>query len=325
MPVESQLKREFASFKQNTVIPEQLETQISASFDQYFKFQNERKTKRHMRGTARIAVVLCGLMLFGGVVYGAERLWAVTYGSTGIKVIVHSDYTESDEHGEHVKLLVEDIQTKLAVNESAFLYVSLPNGGYDLLKVNRPQLFSDIESWKEVIEPITGKLVVPSSLPEGYYFAEARSDSQLGIIDESWVKKYTNVLSKRVKPGEDYAWIKSFNTPNRIAKTVSPQLIYEGPRGKSDAIVVKYTPSGLEAQLTANFAAATTVEEMKVGALDALYIVNKEAYGNQNNYYAYIQWIELGENNEWNILHEVSTESPDVSKETLLKVAEGLR
>jgi hypothetical protein len=325
MPVESQLKREFDFYKQNAVVPEQLETRISASFDQY-KAQKERSPRRRMRGTARIALVLCGLMLFGGAVYGAERLWAVTYGSTEINVVINQDYIEPEAFGKQTRQVIKDIQTQLDVNESAMLYVSQPNGNYNMIVVNRPQLFSDIDSWRENIEPITGKLAVPGSLPEGYYFAEGRSDSQIGITDSSWLKKYTNVLTKRLKPGEDYAWIKSFNVPNRLAGTVSPELVYEGPEGENDSIVVRYTPIGLGGQIRSDVGANTAVEELKVGSANALLVVSQHSYElSDTGYYAYICWIELREDNEKNIMHQVSTESRDVTKETLLKIAEGLR
>ena len=326
MPVESQLKREFANFKRNVVIPEQLEAQINASFDHHYKIRKERSSKRHVRGTARIAVVLCGLMLFGGVVYGAEKLWAITYGSTGIEVNVNQDYIEPAAFGEQTRQVIEDIQTQLAVNESAILYVAEPSGNHSLRMVNRPQLFSDIESWRKVIEPITGKLAVPGNLPEGYHFASAQSDSQVGITDGTWVKKYTNVLTKRLKPGEHYAWIKSFNIPNQLAGTVSPQLVYEGPGGEGGSISVTYSPLGPQSHLSSDVGADTTVKELKVGSVDALYVVSQQSYDvSRSGYYAYIRWIEVRKDKERNILHQVSTDSPDVSAEMLLKVAEGLR
>lgn len=327
MSIEGQLKREFASYKQNAAVPEQLETRITASFEQYYKPQKQQRgARRPLRGTARIAVVLCGLMLFGGAVYGAERLWAVTYGSTGIEVVINEDYVEPAEFGKQTRQVIKDIQNQLAVNESAMLYVSQPNGSYGILLVNRPQLFSDINSWRKEIEPITGKLAVPGSLPEGYHFAQGTSDSQIGITDNSWLKKYTNVLTRRLKQGEHYAWIKSFNVPNRLAGTISPQLVYKGPAGENDAIVVKYSPVGSGAQIRSDVGANTVVEELKVGSEDALYVVNQDTFeSSESGYYAYIRWIELREDNDKNIMHEVSTESPDVSKETLLKFAEGLR
>lgn len=326
MPVESQLKREFANFKRNVVIPEQLEAQITASFDHHYKIRKEQSPRRRMRGTARIAVVLCGLMLFGGVVYGAEKLWSITYGSTGIEVHVNQDYIEPAAFGKQTRQVIEDIQTQLAVNESAILYVAEPGGSHSLRMVNRPQLFSDIESWKKVIEPITGKLAVPGNLPEGYHFASAQSDSQVGITDSSWVKKYTNVLTKRLKTGEHYAWIKSFNIPNQRTGTVSPELVYEGPKVEGGSISVTYSPLGPQAHLSSDVGADTTVEELKVGAVDALYVVSQQSYDvSTTGYYAYIRWIVVRKDNDRNIMHQVSTDSPDVSKEMLLKVAEGLR
>ena len=326
MPAEGQLKREFASYKQHMVVPEQLEAQIYGSFDRHYKKIKEQRPGKRVRGTARIALVLCGLMLFGGVVYGAERLWGITYGSTGMNVVINEDYTEPVVFGRQTRQIIEDIQAQLAVNESAVLYVSKPDGKYGLILVNRPQLFSDVESWKEAIEPITGTLAVPGSLPEGYHFAQAMSDSQIGITDGSWVKKYTNVLTKRLKPGEHYAWIKSFNTPNQLAGTVSPQLVYEGPEGEGDSIAVTYSPIGPEAQLRFDVGANTTVKELKVGSVDALYVVSQQSYEmSRTGYYAYIRWIELRDNEERNIMHEVRTESPDVSMNSLLQVAEELR
>ncbi|WNS45862.1 hypothetical protein [Paenibacillus sp. MMS20-IR301] len=326
MSIESQLKREFASFKQNTVMPEQLETRLAASFGQTYRPEKKRRAIGQLRGTARIAVILCGIMLFGGAVYGAERLWAVTYGTTGIHVNVNSKYNEPEAFGKQTRQVIEDIQSQLSVNESAMLYVSEPSGGYNMLMVNRPQLFTDIKSWKESVEPVTGKLAIPDVLPEGYHFARGMSDSLIGITDNSWLKKYTNVLTKRLKPGEHYAWIKSFNVPNQLAGTVSPQLVYEGSKGGQDSIIVTYSPSGPDAQIRFDVTAATKVEEFKVNFTDALYVVNQQSYEmSSTGYYACIRWIELRKDKEKNILHEVRTESRGISKETLLQFAEGLR
>lgn len=72
--------------------------------------------------------------------------------------------------------------------------------------------------------------------------------------------------------------------------------------------------------------ADTKVEHLKVKSQAALYVENRQAYeNNSNGYYAYIRWIEVRENEERNIMHEVGTGSPEVTREMLLQVAEGLR
>ncbi|QUL57311.1 hypothetical protein KDC22_13070 [Paenibacillus tritici] len=326
MSVEDQLKRDFDFYKQTAIVPEQLDRRLSASFAQYYSQEIASGSKRPVRGTVRIALVLCGLMLFGGVVYGAERLWAISYGSTGIEVNVHQGIIETAAFGNKTRQVIEEIQSQLAVNESAILYITEPNVGHSLRMINRPQVFTDIESWKKIMEPITGTLAVPGRLPEGYHFSEGRSDSTVGITDGSWVKKYTNVLTKRLQPGEHYAWIKSFNVPNLLAGTVSPELVYQGPKGEEDAITVSYSPLGPESQLQSDVGADSTVKQLKVGSVKALYVVSRQAYeASSTGYYAYIRWIELRENEDKNILHQVSTESKDVSRETLLTIAKGLR
>ncbi|MEK5032841.1 hypothetical protein MKY96_15405 [Paenibacillus sp. FSL R7-0302] len=328
MSVESQLKQEFNRYKQHTTMPEPLEQRLAAGFEQFHQPQQRGNNGRpvRVRGTARIALVLCGLMLFGGVVYGAERLWKVTYGATGLEVNIQQDANESAAFASQTRRVIADIQSQLAVNESAMLLIARTNGMKELRMINRPQIFKDIESWRKAIEPVAGKLSVPGRLPEGYHFAEGRSDSTVGITDDSWVKKYTNVLTKRLKPGEHYAWIKSFNVPNQLAGTVSPELVYQGPKGENDFISVTYSPLTPWAQLTSDVWTDTKVEHLKVNSEEALYVEDHQAYeNNSNGYYAYIRWIELRENEERNIMHEVGTGSPEVTREMLLKVAEGLR
>lgn len=328
MSVESQLKRRFDSYRQHTTVPEQLDQRLAASFEQFHQRQQQGNAGRpfRVRGTARIALVLCGLMLFGGVVYGAERLWKVTYGATGLEVNIQQDANESAAFANKTRQMIADVQSQLAVNESAMLLISRSNGMTELRMINRPQIFTDIGSWKKAVEPVTGKLSVPGRLPEGYRFAEGRSDSTVGITDGSWVKKYTNVLTKRLKPGEHYAWIKSFNVPNQLAGTVSPNLIYQGPKGENDFISVTYSPLTPWAQLTSDVWADTKVEHLKVNSEKALYVESRQAYEyNSNGYYAYIRWIELREKEDRNIMHEVGTASPEVTKQMLLKVAESLR
>ncbi|MEK3794152.1 hypothetical protein MKX42_20660 [Paenibacillus sp. FSL R7-0204] len=330
MSAESQLKQKFNRYKQYTTMPEPLEQRLAASFEQFHQPQQRRNilTGRpvRVRGTARIALVLCGLMLFGGVVYGAERLWQVTYGATSLEVNIQQEENESAAFGNKTRRMIGDIQSQLGVNESAMLLIARPNGMKELRMINRPQIFKDIESWREAIEPVAGKLSVPGRLPEGYHFAEGRSDSTVGITDNSWVKKYTNVLTKRLKPGDHYAWIKSFNVPNQLAGTVRPELVYQGPKGENDFISVTYSPLTPWAQLMSDVWADTKVEHLKVGSEEALYVEDHQAYEyNSNGYYAYIRWIELRENEERNIMHEVGTGLPEVTREMLLKVAEGLR
>lgn len=265
-------------------------------------------------------------MLFGGVVYGAERLWQVTYGATSLEVDIHEGANESTAFANQTRRVITEIQSQLADNESAMLLIARSNGMKELRMINRPQIFTDIESWKKATEPVTGKLAVPGRMPEEYHFAEGRSDSTVGITDSSWVKKYTNVLTKRLKPGEHYAWIKSFNVPNQQAGTVSPELVYQGPKGENDYISVTYSPLTPWAQLMSDVWADTKVEHLKVKSQAALYVENRQAYeNNSNGYYAYIRWIEVRENEERNIMHEVGTGSPEVTREMLLQVAEGLR
>lgn len=330
MSVGNQLKQEFNRYKQHTTMPEPLEQRLAASFEQFQQPQQRGNTLTgrpvRVRGTARIALVLCGLMLFGGVVYGAERLWQVTYGATSLEVDIHEGANESTAFANQTRRVITEIQSQLADNESAMLLIARSNGMKELRMINRPQIFTDIESWKKATEPVTGKLAVPGRMPEEYHFTEGRSDSTVGITDSSWVKKYTNVLTKRLKPGEHYAWIKSFNVPNQQAGTVSPELVYQGPKGENDYISVTYSPLTPWAQLTSDVWADTKVEHLKVKSQEAFYVENRQAYEkNSNGYYAYIRWIELRENEERNIMHEVGTGSPEVTREMLLKVAEGLR
>lgn len=328
MSAESQLKRKFNRYRQHTKMPEQLDQRLAASFEQFHQPQQRGNAGRpfRVRGTARIALVLCGLMLFGGVVYGAERLWKVTYGATGLEVNIQQDANESAAFANKTRQMIADVQSQLAVNESAMLIISRSNGMKELRMINRPQIFKDIGSWKKAVEPVTGKLSVPGRLPEGYHFAEGRSDSTVGITDGSWVKKYTNVLTKRLKPGEHYAWIKSFNVPNQLAGTVSPNLVYQGPKGENDFISITYSPLNPWAQHMSDVGADTKVERMKVGSVEALYVQTDQAYeDNSNGYYAYIRWIEVRKNEDRNLMVQVSTGSPEVTREMLLKVAEGLR
>lgn len=330
MSAESQLKRKFNSYRQRSKMPELLEQRLAASFEQFYHPQLSGNTltgrPQRVRGTARIALVLCGLMLFGGVVYGAERLWQVTYGATSLEVDIHEGANESAAFANQTRRVITDIQSQLADNESAMLLIARSNGMKELRMINRPQIFTDIESWKQAIEPVTGKLAVPGRMPEGYHFAEGRSDSTVGITDSSWVKKYTNVLTKRLKPGEHYAWIKSFNVPNQQAGTVSPELVYQGPKGENDFISVTYSPLTPWAQLTSDVWADTKVEHLKVKIQEALYVEERQAYEyNSNGYYAYIRWIEVRENEERNMMVQVSTGSPEVTREMLLKVAKSLR
>ncbi|WP_238649671.1 hypothetical protein [Paenibacillus piscarius] len=328
MSAESQLKLKFNSYRQRTKMPEQLDLRLAASFEQFHQAEQRENSCRPIRGrgTARIALVLCGLMLFGGVVYGAERLWQVTYGATSLEVDIHEGAYESAVFANQTRRVIADIQSQLADNESAMLLIARSNGMTELRMINRPQIFTDIDSWKKAMEPVTSKLTVPGRMPEGYHFAEGRSDSTVGITDSSWVKKYTNVLTKRLKPGEHYAWIKSFNVPNQQAGTVSPELVYQGPKGENDFISITYSPLTPWAQLTSDVGADTRVEHLRVNSVEALYVENRQAYeNNSNGYYAYIRWIEVRENEERNMMVQVSTGSPEVTREMLLKVAEGLR
>ena len=57
-----------------------------------------------------------------------------------------------------------------------------------------------------------------------------------------------------------------------------------------------------------------------------MYVENRQAYeNNSNGYYAYIRWIEVRKDEERNLMYQVSAGSPEVTRDMLLKVAEGLR
>ncbi|WP_342549373.1 hypothetical protein NST69_11570 [Paenibacillus sp. FSL P2-0089] len=63
-----------------------------------------------------------------------------------LEVDIHEGANESTAFANQTRRVITEIQFQLGVNESAMLLIARPNGMKELRMINRPQIFTDIES-----------------------------------------------------------------------------------------------------------------------------------------------------------------------------------
>ncbi|AIQ62863.1 hypothetical protein PSTEL_06840 [Paenibacillus stellifer] len=336
MGIEDELSVGFKKYTGNVVMPDSLEQRLEQSFNSFYHRNSEKaanSTHHHVsfRAGRFAAVMLFGLLLLGGTVYGAQRLWSLTY-STGqlnvAKVSAGSDNAGTIGSAE-LNDIFQHVQDQLNLGESAYVYVPGTVDGDRVFKVNKVISYRNYRSWEFVTTKIIGDIAVPGEMPAGFHFVSGTSDSLLGILDTASEARFRSLLQTRVNQEQRYAWIKSDEEQNEASKTISPTVVYEGSSGEK--IGISYSPLpqtalGGKSVLTWNVPDTATVEQCQVRGVIAAYVqVQDKDITSPDRYHASLQWIEKRSEGEMSIFYSVSTTSPKVGKEELLQVAKGLK
>lgn len=327
-----ELKRQGASIQ----CPDTVAVRIEQLFDQRFsgkRFRNAVASvaSRPRRYSQAIVVAVC-LLLFSGIAYASTLLYQINEGAFSFRVSSNTQ-THTTFDPQQAKILreqTERVRQQLAPGESALLYVpemnklKLP----PLLKVNQPQRYTDMESWKKQLVGSVESYQFPNILPEGFAFMEGRTALPIGGINADIVRdnleKMKN-LSKDQAAGITWHKFAANESESPTASELEiPNLIYQNAAGDQIHIQYQILPENeKEKTIQAEIPGLEQVEKVSLNGRDAYFAVNHQAFLSSSNQSKALTWIV--KKNGLLILYAVSSESAGVSKQDLVFTAEHMK
>ncbi|MBP1989880.1 sigma-70 family RNA polymerase sigma factor [Paenibacillus eucommiae] len=210
----------------------------------------------------------------------------------------------------------EDVRTnvrnQLSMGESAFVYISdldnelfvFPTLG--LTRVNNSLFYLDMNEWRELISIDYSGIKLPSTMPDGFTFIRAETESKGAVTYENQIKYYTLLKERALKTNGGISWQKSVPEDDSFLN-VTPHLIYSNYH--MDQIEVCYM---LLMDGAIRTIPGTNPEKINVAGLKC------NVYYLSSNEKKCISWIE--QINGKIYAYDVFTRSPNVTKNDLLFV-----
>ena len=293
---------------------------------------------RHKWATA-IVTVLCIIILSGGA-YASNMVYSITTGHTLMTYKTNNEYNLTVEEDREIMNIIDEVRQKLAPGEAAYVYstkfATLDYG--PVLKVKQPHRYDTLPEWKKAVGSFIHQVAVPQKLPEGYTFSYGTDDYTYGGAYENdkqrQIKMIKGFLANKVaNPTADYVWM--IDDRPIIKKYNTPMLYYKDTQSNSgNEIMINYyafknTKNGKPKfeQVDPNGTDQSVVSSSK-GKMIYSKIQRSSNIENNKDFIAFSQSLNWGEYNEkthQSTLYTLSTNTPEITKEELVKVAESIK
>jgi len=332
--------------------PPEMDAGIEQLFDQYAaKRQKQTRSRKHTSAAKvrkprgryyqwQMAVLLVlGITVLSSGTYAANVAYSITTGEAIISYKIDDLEPITPEQSNDIRKIVSEVRSQLAPGQSAYVHSSKFNAmaymGSTVI-VNQPHKFSEIDSWYPAIQPITGPVATPSYVPEGYKFAYGLDEYYISGAHVNDKKKQvhliTNLLeNKAVHPLRDYAWTPVPPEDDTDRSLQVPMLIYSSPSGKT--IQLSYFSMIHSDSNNISF------ENSKDSSLSIVHSSKGKMFysttPNQSLEFSanpepglaqYLNWAsQPDDQGKVHTTFNLTTDDPSLSKEELIKMAEGLK
>lgn len=349
-----QLKKDIQTQSLSISSPPQLDHRIEQLYDDYAqsldsssdKYSNAKKTKskksfvftRH-KWAAVIVTVLCIIILNGGV-YASNMVYSITTGHTLLTYNINNEYNLTVEEDREIMNIIEEVRQKLAPGEAAYVYstkfATLDYG--PVLKVKQPHRYDTLSEWKQAVSSFIYQVAVPQKLPEGYTFSYGTDDYTYGGAYENdkqrQIKMIKGFLANKVEnPTADYVWM--IDDRPIIKKYNTPMLYFKDTKSDSgNEIMINYyafknskNGNSTFEQVDPNGTNQSVVSSSK-GKMIYSKIQRTPNIEDNKDFIAFSQslnWAEYNEKTHQSTLYTLSTNTPEITKEQLIEIAESIK
>lgn len=327
MSIQNQLKTELHQYAGQMTVPSELDARVERLYSAYAKAKRQRKIALWGSTRARIALVAACIFLFSGVAYASNLLYTLQSNKVQIEVAKNAAVELPDSLKEQIRGTFRGIRSELAPGEAAVVYVQ-PLEVRKLPAVTMliyPVAYTDISQWKRELGEAGLQLRMATVLPEGYSFNKGELQPQVGMIDAQSYAAYGKQLKQQAKDTKQtVAWQKVKAPSIGAGGLYNPGMIYTNARNEEIEVRYQLLPATEEhMDLKIATGSRTTGEKVDVAGQEAYYTVNPESIFVDQGEAREISWMEPTVGGT--MLYHVMTSSPKVTKEELLKVANGLK
>ncbi|GAA0382482.1 hypothetical protein [Bacillus horti] len=327
MFIEKGLKQEYKRKAGTLQAPEEVEQHVFQHI-QDLNGQKNRQGKvaaflakfsllQRMPRTAVIAVVLVLLVGFG---FGVTQLFSMEMDHALFEVEYDKRFTLVHTSSEEIMSQLKSVQSQLEPGEAAIVYLpelekeAFPHfREYPFMKVGNPILYQDLNQWSEILGSPYNLVKQPNYLPEDFTL-------QGGVLD----LEYWGALSwEGMQLGEELVqsaqgnmeWVRYTEpeyTPTFVYEDASKNKIFVSPFYVGEEV--------MKMIMTVN--SFTDYEQVNIRGDEGFYTNNSDHILYEGDVQG-LSWFEkIGESV---FQYSILTNSPDVTKEDLIKMAESVR
>lgn len=356
------LKKNLHQQSSNITSPPELDRKIEQLYDAYadslnhsahkstkknrkrqFKLNNSKSKRfnffqRHKWFTG-IVTIFCIIVLSSGV-YASNMVYSITTGHTLLSYTTDTKYDVTLEEGKEIMSIVRQVQQKLAPGEAAYVYSPkvTPLEYGPVIKVKKPHSYSTLLEWKKTIGSVIHQVAIPHELPQGYTFSYGADDY---IYEGSYendkhrqIEMIKGLLANKISnPTADYAWM--IDDRPIIKRYKMPMLYYNGKQANSNH----------EIRLSYYILATNKNKKNKIEIVDPSDI-NQSTISTSKGYMVYsnvqrtptigenkefeefsqyLTWSEYNKYTHQSIMYTLSSNTPEITKEELVKMAESIK
>jgi len=323
MSIENQLKAEFQQYAKQLPYPRQLDERVHRLMN-----GTAGKSLRKRKMNSRIALIAACIFLFSGIAYASNVLYTMQTNKISWELSSNAAVQLPDSVNAEIRASLQNVRSELVPGESAVVYVAelekrkLPA----LTKVTRPAAYTDLEQWAALASKGGAALKKPGVLPQGFTLSRGELEAPVGLIDADSFGRYSKLLKQQAADSKQrVAWQRLAKPDSGADSVASPGLIYANPNNEQIEIRYQVMPS-TDQKISMNISTGTSTkaEKVAVSGHDAYFTVNDATFLSDTGKQSTVSWMEELSGGQ-TVVYQVSTESPNVSKEDLLAVANGLK
>lgn len=356
-----QLKKDIQTQSLSISSPPQLDHRIEQLYDDYAQSLNKSNNlfsknttpkfntnknknkkfnffKRH-KWLSAIATILCILVLSSGV-YASNMVYSITTGHTLLSYTTDTKYDVTLEEGKEIMSIINQVRAKLAPGEAAYVYSTkvTPLEYGPVIKVKQPHRYDTLTEWEKTIGAVIHQVAVPHELPQGYTFSYGTDDyTYEGAYENDkhrQIKMIKGLLANKVEnPTADYAWM--IDDRPIVKRYKTPMLYYNHQQANSN----------YEIRLNYSIVATNTTGNNKIDIVDPSDTSQSTISSSKGNmiyskiqrtptigenkefeeFSQYLTWSEYNEKTHQSIMYTLSSNTPQITKEELVQMAESIK
>ncbi|TBL77259.1 hypothetical protein [Paenibacillus thalictri] len=329
MSIEQKLRQEYGMQAQRLVSPSSLDTRVLERFRQETAGSRKavRPVSRILFRNALVAVVV--FVLLSGFAYAGGKLlfidksgsWRIEHRTGG------NDFALQHITAEQIRSSLKQVKSELAAGETAVVYFAElekeANPLYremPLLVVSNMAPITDWEVWSSMWKAGEGLSLAPSQrLGDGFQFQEGKEGYAYGgVMSTEGVAQLGPLRQEAKETGRSVVW---HQLPTSDVPVEAYTATYRNAEG--ERIFVTMQAAAAE-EITEKVTVPDSIryEEVPLHGLKAHYQKNDSFLFSETGQFANLLWIQPATSGTIKI--DVGSDSPNVTKERLVRAAEGL-
>ncbi|MEK4251504.1 DUF4367 domain-containing protein [Paenibacillus sp. FSL W7-1287] len=318
MSIEKQLSEVFKHNEASLQCPPSLDNRIMAEYEQA-AMDKGRNVKMMKKGRLpKVALIAIIVVLLCGFAYGSKFLFSNATDKLSYQLYSSDAFHLKEETFQNVRATINEVQSQLAPGEAALVYLPEVIKDFPLYGVYNPEYIADKQQWQQVLEEQGVTEQLPDSLLGDEYQFEAGAVMNYPLIGLDQDDLIAELEAERKSSNnEKPIWRLTDRMMDSYSKFTS---VYRAAHG--NAIQLSWQIYDEVTKIDGYTSPTTDVEELNLNGKKAHYTKNNQSLLAESGVLQSVMW--LAEKDGKSIMYTIESDSPDISKETLIEAAKSL-